>query len=271
MTRGNQSYWYSFEAIGTTRQLTNAQTQVTDAYAYDAWGNELATQGSTVNPHRYVGKHGYYLDTQSALMLLGVRYYEAGIGRFMTIDPLKVKNNWYAYASNRPTMLIDPNGKFAIIPIVGGCAVQGLLSGIGSYLGGGSACEIACSAAAGCIVGGAQALIISLIGPGAGWEIHCLLSGLSSIVSPLLSEICKSLFCNRCWKPPSLSGPCKAFKGIVGTIGNCLGKWIAEDWAEKIVDTLFTYISRGLGLGCEAYAGFEKRYTLPIAISGRIH
>ncbi len=118
MVRGGQSYWYAYEAIGTTRQLMNGQGQVTDSYAFDAWGNGLAAQGSTVNPHRYVGKHGYYLDTQSALMLLGIRYYQAAIGRFITIDPLKVKNNWYVYASNRPTMLIDPNGQFAWIPVI---------------------------------------------------------------------------------------------------------------------------------------------------------
>ncbi len=64
MSRGNANYWYRFEAIGTTRQLLNAQGQVTDSYAFDAWGNELAAQGSTINPYRYVGKQGYYLDAQ---------------------------------------------------------------------------------------------------------------------------------------------------------------------------------------------------------------
>ncbi|MCS3918019.1 RHS repeat-associated core domain-containing protein [Fervidibacter sacchari] len=119
MTRNNASYWYAFEAIGTARQLMDSQSQVSDAYAFDAWGNDLTSPQSQVpNPFRYIGKHGYYWDTQSSLMLLGVRYYQAGLGRFMTIDPLKITNNWYVYTSNRPTMLIDPNGKIAIIPIL---------------------------------------------------------------------------------------------------------------------------------------------------------
>ena len=119
MTRNNSSYWYGFEAIGTARQLMDGQGQVSDAYAFDAWGNELTSPQSPIpNPFRYIGKHGYYWDTQSSLMLLGVRYYQAGLGRFMTIDPLKITNNWYVYTSNRPTMLIDPNGKIAIIPIL---------------------------------------------------------------------------------------------------------------------------------------------------------
>jgi len=134
MTRNNSSYWYGFELMGL-------QGQVVDAYAFDAWGNELTSPQSQVsNPFKYVGKHGYYLDTESALMLLGVRCYQTGLGRFMTIDPLKIANNWYAYTSNRPTVLIDPNGKIAIIPIL--CASA-------------CACTVLCGIAVvgGCIAG----------------------------------------------------------------------------------------------------------------------
>jgi len=127
MTRNNQSYWYGFEGIGTTRQLMGSQGQVLDAYAFDAWGNELTTSLSHVsNPFKYVGKHGYYLDTESLLMLLGVRYYSANIGRFLSLDPmvdghqkfllLKVhlsKRNYlleinlYSYGYNNPIKNLD--------------------------------------------------------------------------------------------------------------------------------------------------------------------
>ncbi len=110
MSRGNVNYWYGFEAIGTTRQLTNSQTQVTDSYAFDAWGNELAAQGSTVNPYRYVGKQGYYLDAESALMLLGVRYYGAHVGQFLSLDPLMDGLNWYLYVNDNPLTRVDPQG-----------------------------------------------------------------------------------------------------------------------------------------------------------------
>jgi len=111
MTRNNSSYWYSFEAIGMTRQLIDGQGQVSDAYAFDAWGNELTHPQSQVpNPFKYVGKHGYYLDTESALMLLGVRYYGANVGRFMSLDPLRDGMNWYAYGSLNPSNHFDPTG-----------------------------------------------------------------------------------------------------------------------------------------------------------------
>jgi len=111
MTRNNSSYWYGFEAIGTTRQLMDGQGQVLDAYAFDAWGNELTSPQSQVpNPFKYVGKHGYYLDTESALMLLGVRYYGNKTGRFVSLDPFKDEQNWYLYAKNNPIVYFDPSG-----------------------------------------------------------------------------------------------------------------------------------------------------------------
>jgi RHS repeat-associated protein len=114
MTRNNASYWYGFEGIGTTRQLMGSQGQVVDAYAFDAWGNEITNPQSQVpNPFKYVGKHGYYWDTESALMLLGVRYYSNGLGRFMSSDPLKDKMNWFLYADSKPLIMIDPTGQFS--------------------------------------------------------------------------------------------------------------------------------------------------------------
>jgi len=111
MARSNSSYWYGFEGIGTTRQLMGSQGQVVDAYAFDAWGNEITNPQSQVqNPFKYVGKHGYYLDTESALMLLGVRCYNAEVGRFVSLDPIKDGKNWYRYVSNNPCNYIDPTG-----------------------------------------------------------------------------------------------------------------------------------------------------------------
>ena len=126
MTRNNSSYWYGFEGIGTVRQLMDGQGQVTDAYAFDAWGNELTGPQSQVpNPFRYVGKYGYYLDAQSSLMLLGVRYYGASIGRFVSLDPVTSGLNWYRYVAN-PVKGIDPSGlQVEYCPKCGGIAYGG--------------------------------------------------------------------------------------------------------------------------------------------------
>ena len=109
MTRNNESYWYGFEGIGTVRQLMGSQGQVVDAYAFDAWGNELISPQSQVqNPFKYVGKHGYYSDTESALMLLGMRYYSAANGLFLSRD--LIEGYGYSYAADNPARWMDPQG-----------------------------------------------------------------------------------------------------------------------------------------------------------------
>jgi RHS repeat-associated protein len=112
MTRNNASYWYGFEGIGTVRQLMGSQGQVLDAYAFDAWGNEITNPQSQIpNPFKYVGKYGYYLDTESALMLLGVRYYSAANGLFLSRDLVMTEIN-YIYANNNPIKFHDSTGLF---------------------------------------------------------------------------------------------------------------------------------------------------------------
>lgn len=63
-----------------------------------------------VNPLRYVGKEGYYSDNATGLVLLGVRYYDPLIGRFITQDPSRDGLNWYAYADGNPVNMGDPEG-----------------------------------------------------------------------------------------------------------------------------------------------------------------
>ena len=74
---------------------------------------QLRSASDTVkpaNPLRYVGKEGYYSD-DTGLMLLGARYYDPLIGRFITKDPARDGMNWYEYAGNNPVVSCDPTGK----------------------------------------------------------------------------------------------------------------------------------------------------------------
>ena len=62
------------------------------------------------NPFRCVGKSGYYADDDTGLMLLGARYYDPLVGRFITQDSDMDGLNWYAYADNNPVNRTDPTG-----------------------------------------------------------------------------------------------------------------------------------------------------------------
>lgn len=41
--RGSDSHWYHFDAIGSTRELTNASAVITDTRQYDVWGQIMAS------------------------------------------------------------------------------------------------------------------------------------------------------------------------------------------------------------------------------------
>src|SRR5262249_14158892 len=49
LTRGNQTYAYHADAIGSTRVLTDSASVVTDTYDYDAFGMPLSHIGTTEN------------------------------------------------------------------------------------------------------------------------------------------------------------------------------------------------------------------------------
>ncbi len=84
--------YYHFDALGSTRLLTDGTGAVTDTYSYDAWGNVTAHTGTITQPYQYVGQLGYYShyqDVNLPLLQLGVRFYDPALGRFTQVDPLR--------------------------------------------------------------------------------------------------------------------------------------------------------------------------------------
>jgi RHS repeat-associated protein len=108
--RSGVSRFYHFDGLGNTDRLTDVNQGVTDSYTYLAFGEEKASSGSTTNPFRYVGRSGYYRDGQTPLLYLRVRYYDPGVGRFMSIDPSMQGINGFLYTRNSPANGIDPTG-----------------------------------------------------------------------------------------------------------------------------------------------------------------
>jgi RHS repeat-associated protein len=77
---------------------------------YDAFGNVETLTGSTTNRFSYASSWGYQTDPGSGLQLLGNRYYDPTIGRFLTKDPIRDGRNWYAYCRSSPLRFVDPLG-----------------------------------------------------------------------------------------------------------------------------------------------------------------
>jgi len=111
--RGTTSHTLHADALGTTRILTTAAQAASDTYLYDAWGNEVASTGSTVNPFRWVGRYGYYADITTGLVYVRARMYQPTVARWLSLDPLSFTVD-YNYGGISPAMSIDPSGLYQI-------------------------------------------------------------------------------------------------------------------------------------------------------------
>ena len=111
--KSGASRWYAFDALGTTRALTADSQLPTAVWTDDAWGNVLNATDPAASPHQYVGRLGYYLDGASGLQLLTQRYYDSGVGRFVSEDPVRDGQLWWGYADASPHGAADPAGERA--------------------------------------------------------------------------------------------------------------------------------------------------------------
>ena len=110
--RSGVSHFYHYNHLGTTIALTASNQTVSDTYKHDAWGVQLSSSGSTVNPHTYVGRERYYRMANADLYHLGFRDYDQALGRFMTVDPERQGLNWYVYVNSRAATASDPRGEY---------------------------------------------------------------------------------------------------------------------------------------------------------------
>lgn len=120
--RGSTTKHYGADRLGTNSLEIDGSQTVTAAKAYDAFGVPVSSSGSSASPFGFAGKHGYQEDLDSGLKLLGCRYYDSSVGRFLSRDPAKDGSNWYTYCENNPIACIDPDGQvvwFVAVLVVG--------------------------------------------------------------------------------------------------------------------------------------------------------
>ena len=105
--------FYGYDGHGSVRFLLSSTGAVTDTYDYDAFGNLIASTGSTPNNYRFAGEQ---FDPTLGIYYNRARYYDQRQGRFWTMDtqegdpesPLSLHK--FAYAGLNPVNNIDPSG-----------------------------------------------------------------------------------------------------------------------------------------------------------------
>ena len=110
--RGATDSYYHYDGLGSTRELTNDSETVTDTNLYDAWGVNVDSSGTTENPYRWVGRSGYYYDTETEDYYVRARVYQPATGRWWSVDPILFVDGWnlFRYVFNRMVNRIDPSG-----------------------------------------------------------------------------------------------------------------------------------------------------------------
>jgi RHS repeat-associated protein len=112
MKRGSQKFYYIIDGLGSVSALTDAVVAVMQKYKYGVFGNMGVDSGSVENPFRYTAREW---DGEVGLYYYRARFYDAGVGRFVSEDPIKFKRpdvNFYKVILNDPINLIDPTGLY---------------------------------------------------------------------------------------------------------------------------------------------------------------
>jgi RHS repeat-associated protein len=121
-----QTSYYHYDGLGSTRCLTDSNGNVTDSYAYTAFGEAVDTGAAnpTTNPFQFVGREGYYVNPDSGDYYVRARTYAPVIARWLSEDMLadgrtRHPSGWnlYTYADLQPTVEVDPSGEVVAVAV----------------------------------------------------------------------------------------------------------------------------------------------------------
>lgn len=104
--------YFHTDAYGTPLAETNTAKALAQSSEYEPFG-QLINRGVADGP----GFTGHVQDAATGLTYMQQRYYDPGIGSFLSVDPVTVYEkpmtnfNRYAYAANNPYKFVDPDGR----------------------------------------------------------------------------------------------------------------------------------------------------------------
>ena len=112
MKQGTNYYFYHNDHLGTPQKMTNLSGAIVWQASYDAFGKATVDAASSItNNLRFPGQ---YFDAETGLHSNWHRYYDPGVGRYVTTDPIGLDGgiNFFAYVANNPMNSIDPLGLY---------------------------------------------------------------------------------------------------------------------------------------------------------------
>ena len=100
-------YYYGSDILGSVRFITGQSGQELNRIEYDIFGGIYKGASPYGLETGYTGKP---YDAVTGLSDYGFRDYSPAYARFITEDPIRDDENWFAYVGNNPVNYIDPWG-----------------------------------------------------------------------------------------------------------------------------------------------------------------
>lgn len=116
-----ETLYYLNDMLGSPLALLNQDSEVALRYHYDEFGTPEQPENFDLNypgPDNLFGYTGLGYDSASGLSFARARYFDSGIGRFVSQDTYEgeISNpqslNLYVYVENNPLRYMDPTGHF---------------------------------------------------------------------------------------------------------------------------------------------------------------
>lgn len=106
-------HFYLFDALRSVTDLTSGDGMGFASYQWDVWGNPRGGAGNSFNAFGFTG---HERDSGTGLYYARARFYDPGVGRFLTEDPAEGKADEppslhrYSYVRGNPLRWWDPSG-----------------------------------------------------------------------------------------------------------------------------------------------------------------
>lgn len=113
------AYYYTWDHLGSVREMLNSSGTIVARYGYDPYGRTTLVSGTNLATFQYAKMYMHqpselYLTKGSGSLGAAGRFYDTGTGRWGNRDPIEERGgiNLYGYVDNDPVDLIDPRGLF---------------------------------------------------------------------------------------------------------------------------------------------------------------
>ncbi|MBN2653363.1 MAG: hypothetical protein JXR63_13375, partial [Spirochaetales bacterium] len=108
-----KDFYFITDHLGTTVEVLDSRARSVYQNDVSAFGVQLGASGLEDEEHElfYTGK---MMDDDTGLYYFNARWYDPQLGRFVTEDPVRDGNNWFAYCGNNPINFVDPSGLYEV-------------------------------------------------------------------------------------------------------------------------------------------------------------